>query len=719
MKSCFLEEIQDKSDSGLRSILYAQTKVRLVVALPVMLFDMILMFAVTNGVSPWFLGLSAIYCLYATSPLKLALHCSHSPLAFFLIATAIIDPIVCTLWIILTRGYGSLIAGFYLFTTLGFGFRTGRPLMHLCQAASIAGFTIVYLYDPFWHKTPIIWLAILVPLVIVPLYASKLITTLREARAVAERESRGKSDLLAKVSHELRTPLTGIVVAAELLAEEFPAPRILRRTDTILTLSDNLLCEINDLLDQSKFDSQTPALRLSRVNINEHLTKLCRTFEMMAAKKGLAFRLDIDNEIHDAVKTDAHYLDRILLNLVGNAIKFTESGSIRVSIDLQHKTETDYRLYFGISDTGIGIPDTFRSQIFQAFSQVEIGSERRYGGTGLGLALSKRIIGAMGGELQYSSVPGQGSRFWFELSVPRLAPPARIPAQSQPKQQFVTGKRILVAEDNRTNLMLLQELLEIDHHEVTICTSGIEALELLSREVFDVLLLDYNLGDMDGVRVLQTYRFGRAHASPAIFLTADATAQTATRLFEAGSAAILYKPITLAFIRKALLDLDAMMTTTEQSSGSSVKEMPDAIPTRAVRPTLTVVPVNALDEEILNELKEVSSRPEFLPELLAQAELDIRNSCQRLLDAFANRSYVSIRDTAHALKGVCVNIGAMRLVAVAGNLMNIPSDELERFRDRLTADLRDTFNMTIQSLNKAIAELSPPLSGHASSLQVD
>jgi len=724
MKSYFVEGIYDKSDAGLRSILYAQTKVRLVVALPVMLIDMILLFTVADGVSPWFIALSAMYCLYALAPFKVAPRCSHSTLAYLLIATAVLDPIVCTAWIILTRGYGSLIAGFYLFTTLGFGFRTGRPLMHLCQAVSIIGFVLAFAYDPFWHRAPIVWLAILIPLVVVPMYAAKLITTLREARvqaeearALAEQESRGKSDLLAKVSHELRTPLTGIVAAAELLGEEFPEPRVLRRTSTILTLSDSLLCEINDLLDQSKFDSKNPVVNPSRLDLREQVAQLCRTFETMASKKGLSFRLDIDTEITDAVETDAHFLDRILLNLVGNAIKFTDKGGVRVAIDLLHQTDDAYRLYFSISDTGIGIPESFRGQMFQAFSQVERGTERLYGGTGLGLALSKRIVGLLGGDLQYSSIPDQGSRFWFELTLPRLAKPELLAPQAQ-QRKFLTHKRILVAEDNRTNLMLLQELLEIDHHEVITCSSGIEALELLSREVFDVLLLDYNLGDMDGVRVLQTYRFGRVHTSPAIFLTADATTHTATRLLDAGSSAILYKPITLASIRRALVELNLAGAENVVLPGKP-EEVSETSPARLTRPALSVVPISALDEDILNELKEVSVRPEFLPELLRQAEQDIQRSCQQLLDALAGRNYVSIRDTAHALKGVSVNIGAMRLVAVAGNMMNIPSDEFERSGEKLAADLRDALNMTIQSLHKTIAELSPASAGNTGSLHVD
>jgi two-component system, sensor histidine kinase RpfC len=709
-----IEGVNDRTESGLRTILLAQAKVRLYVAFPVIFSDLVLFFVTPGGIPIWFILLTAGYCAYALSPSWLIRNGSYSSLKALLIATAITDPFVLSIWIALTGEYGSLIAGFYLFTTLGFGFRTGRPLMHLCQVASIVGFCVVLASDPYWQQHAVVWVALLVPLIVVPMYAGVLIKVLREAREHAEQESRAKSELLAKVSHELRTPLTGIVASAELLAAETSDSLVARRTETILMLSDNLLCEINDLLDQARYEAKTVALSRAPVNLNQKIEMLRTTFETMTAKKGLAFSADIDPRISDLVETDTHHLDRILLNLAGNGIKFTESGAVRLAVDLLEETATAYRLRFSVTDTGIGIPEEFRAKIFEPFSQVDQGARRRYGGTGLGLALSKKIIELMGGDLQFESTLGKGSRFWFELTLDRASAPAPL-ASSELKPTIVSAKRILVAEDNVTNLMLLEELLKIDRHIVTTCDSGMAALEALGKQDFDILLLDYNLGDMDGVRVLQTYRFGRLHPAPALFLTADATIQTATRLKEAGGAGVLYKPINLSGIRKALGQIIFPV-----DGGVPLHSAP--VSSEAVKPTrpaLTVVRINPLDEDVIEDLKAASTRPDFLPMLFAHAESDITRCCQELLEALDGRSYASIRSSAHALKGVSANVGAVRLATLASTLMRLSSEELDVACDRLAADLRESSQATLIALRHTIAELSPASLGNAGSLHLD
>jgi two-component system, sensor histidine kinase RpfC len=710
----FIDGIHDKTRAGLQTILLSQAKVRVYVALPVILCDLILFLITPGGIHGWFIALTAGYCAYALSPYWTIRNGSFASLKILLIATAISDPLVLSIWIAMTGVYGSLIAGFYLFTTLGFGFRTGRPLMHLCQITSIIGFCVVLAGNSFWQEHAVIWTALLIPLLVVPLYAGLLIKVLREAREHAEQESRAKSDLLAKVSHELRTPLTGIVASAELLAAESNDRVVTRRTDTILKLSDTLLCEINDLLDEAKYDAQSIELSSKPVDLHQKIAMLRTTFETMAAKKGLTFRAETDPAVHDLVNSDTHHLDRILLNLAGNAVKFTEKGSVKLAIDLVEETQSHYRLRFSVTDTGIGIPEAFHAKIFEPFSQVDQGESRRYGGTGLGLALSKKIISLMGGDLRFESTLGKGSRFWFELTLGR-AGPAVAAVVEEIRPGFLSARRILVAEDNLTNLLLLEELLKIDRHEVTTCDSGMAALELLATQEFDVLLLDYNLGDMDGVRVLQTYRFGRLNPAPALFLTADATMQTATRLKDAGGAGVLYKPINLAGIRKALAQIE-VRTPAAGAEQAAVVATEAAKPSR---PALTVVPINALDESILDELKAASTRPDFLPMLLAHAESDITRSCQQLQEALADHSYASIRSAAHALKGVSANVGAVRLATLASTLMRMSSDELDTSSDKLGADIRESSQAAIHALKKVIGEHAPALAGNTGSLHLD
>jgi len=707
-----VEDVQDKTKPGLRAILFAQARLRLCVAIPVIVTDLVLYLSTPGGIPFWFLGLMAGYCAYALSPYWLIARSNYASLQRLLLATAVLDPLVLSVWIALTDVFGALIAGFYLFTTLGFGFRTGRALMHVCQAASIVGFTLVLGVDAYWRQNVVIWAAVLIPLIVVPMYAGVLIKNLRQSREHAEKQSRAKSELLAKVSHELRTPLTGIVASAELLAVETTDTAVVHRTKTILALSDNLLCEINDLLDEAKFDARSVALNYVAVDLGEQIETLRTAFETMTARKGLAFLVEMDPAITDSVEIDKHHLDRVMLNLTSNAIKFTEAGNVRLTIELLEQTAVDYRIRFSIVDTGIGIPESFRAKIFEPFAQVDQGANRRYGGTGLGLALSKKIIDAMGGNLQFASTLGSGSRFWFELNL-RRATPAAAPVQ-EGRGTIVRGKRILVADDNASNLILLKEMLEIDQHEITTCASGATALDVLVKREFDLLLLDYNLGDMDGVRVLQTYRFGRLHPIPALFLTADATLQTATRLQEAGGAGILYKPVSLAGIREALMRIEWSAAVPAQSTGASPLEG-----VRPARPALTVVPNNPINANVIHGLRKINTRSDFLPRLLTQAESDIAHCCQQLLDALDSSNYAAIRLAAHALKGVSANVGAIRLVALTSSLMNMSSDEVSQARDRLAADIRESAHATSAALKKIVADGGLVSVKDAGSLQFD
>ena len=611
--------------------------------------------------------------------------------------------------------YGSLIVGFFLFSILGYGFRTGRPLMYLCQIVSMIGFSIVLALNQYWQQHVVVWVALQIALLIVPIYAGFLIRDLRKARELAEQQSRAKSDLLAKVSHELRTPLTGIVAATELLANESRDPLVERRTETILTLSSTLLQEINDLLDEAKYESNSFTLEPSPIQLARHFDSLRSTFEPLAAKKGLSFRTRVDPCIIDAVVTDEHHLGRILTNLAGNAVKFTERGVIDVGVDLLDQTSTTYAVRFSVTDTGIGIPPAFRERIFQPFMQAEEGSNRRYGGTGLGLALSKKIVAFVGGDLTYESTLGAGSRFWFDLVLPRSAVVAESGAGHP--ETVVARKRILLVEDNPTNQLLIEELLKIDEHEITTCSNGISALEMLAECEFDLLLLDYNLGDMDGVRLLQTYQFGRPNPAPVIFLTADATAQTAARLKNAGGREILYKPVSLATLRRTLAAIEFPADRALAGTGESTAGVQNA--PRTARPALKVVPASPLDQSVIDELRDLHHNPAFVPKLLAQAASDIARSCEDLLAAFATRQYVAVPGTAHALKGVCANVGAVRLSALASTLMSMSSEDLDDVRDRLQADIRETMRATLVAIGEMATLENGPSNPRGTALELD
>ena len=696
-----VEGIADKSESALRHILKAQATLRILVAVPVIIVETILYLGSPASVAARLVVLSILYCVYILA-LRVLVHFPQIVSSrALLVATAVLDPLALTAWLVVTGEYGGLIVGFYLFTILGFGFRTGRPLMYLCQLTAVAGFLLVCLGVPYWQEHLTTFLALLIPLLVVPMYAGMLIKSLRESRELAERESKAKSELLAKVRHELRTPLAGIISATELMAGEATQEVVRRRADTILSLSGKLLREINDLLDEAKLDAGATRLELAPVDIKAQVDLVHAALAEIAVKKGIDFQIRVDPAIVDRVQTDAHHLGRVLLNLSGNAVKFTDQGHVRLTVDLVRMEESRYVLRFGVSDTGIGIPDAFKDRMFQPFSQGQ-GTHQKYGGTGLGLVIARQIVELMGGVLRFESEIGRGSLFWFEVSMGRCLAIAGVDATDALHDGSIsTPKRILVAEDNETNLILLRELLEIDGHVVTTCSSGTEALEILAERDFDLILLDYNLGDMDGVRVLQTWHFGHARTTPALFLTADTTQQTAQRISECtNGSSVLYKPVTLLKLRKALSAIEACAPGVAEKAEISQEIMYSAA--RQAKPALTSVAVTALDAEIIAELKTVSHRAEFFPSLLREAEHDMVRCVQHILEALEKRQHGAVRDAAHALKGVSGSVGAVRVYALASSLMATPGDDLDRSAERWAADVSEALRITIAALRREI-----------------
>ena len=696
-----VEGATDRSEAGLRAILVTQSKVRIGIAVPVVIIEAMLYLTSPESVAVRLVVLTACYCLYVLMVQLLIRYRSSLGARELLVATAVLDPLALSAWLAVTGEYGSLIVGFYLFTILGFGFRTGRALMYLCQLTAVASFLLVFLSVPYWQGNLTLFIALMLPLVVVPIYSGGLLKTLRKARVHAEQESKAKSELLAMVSHELRTPLAGIVSATELIAAEPGKQEVARLTGTILTLSNELLHEINDLLDEAKFGSRAAQLDKHPTDLTRELDLVRDALEATASAKGIGFQTILDPRISDWVETDAHHLARVLLNLAGNAVKFTDSGKVDVRIDLVEATGATYRLRFSVTDSGIGIPESFHAKLFEPFVQVHQGAARRYGGTGLGLALSRQIVELMAGELCVDSKPGRGSCFWFEVDLLRCAPllPVSIRLSDSPLTDRVTHRRILVAEDNETNLLLLRELLETDGHAVTTCNSGMAALDLLIDQEFDLLLLDYNLGDMDGVRVLQTWRLGSTRVVPVLFLTADTTRVTAARLHDAGGQGVLYKPITLAKLRLAIEQVGAPLGAL---SAINIGETPRMEAPRPLRPTLAAVAINPLDADVIEELKSVSPRAEFFPALLREASVDIERCAAQIRDALAAHDHVAVRDGAHALKGVSANIGALRCLALANRLMTASRADLDEFAERTSADLGDAVQITLTALEREI-----------------
>ncbi|HVK53887.1 MAG TPA: ATP-binding protein [Burkholderiales bacterium] len=674
----------------------AQAAVRLKVGLPMMAIwaATLWYWGIPSGpgwlVAAWTVGVSHV--LYAFIAFFLAKHLRPFSAEQLAVGTAILDPMMLSGWISMMDEAAGLYICFYLFTILGFGFRIGPRLMRICQISSMVSLAVVIAVAPVWRQHPILGLSFLMILFVVPLYASGLLKKLHEARVHAEHESKAKSQLLAKVSHELRTPLSGVVAAAQLISAETEDDRIAKRAETITSLSRDLLREINDLLDAAKYEAKALVLESALFDLNDVMERVRLTLASTAAAKSIRFEATIDDAVQDRIQGDSHYLSRVLINLAGNAVKFTEKGKVEVTAKLLEEQADSYRIRFSVQDTGIGIAPELHQQIFEPFFQASAGTTRQYGGTGLGMSISREIIALMGGEIRVESELGKGSLFYFDLKLPKVSK-ARLEVISTPSIQAVYGKRVLVADDNATNVTLLKELLERDKHEVTVAYSGEEALDYLNSGEYDVIFLDYNMGDIDGAKVLQIYRFGKLEPAPTYFLTADVTEGTAETLRESGAVGVLHKPISTDGLRQAI----AQVCERDSGVASPSQQKPAQAPLKAVS-------IQYLDHSVIDDLRAMSDRPEFLGHVLSDAADDIERNCNNLIKALLADDIKQVHDTAHALKGVSASVGAARLASLAGKLMRVDRWELKQTSDRWKTDIAEAKNQSLSAIRNIIPD---------------
>lgn len=656
-------------------------------------------------------GLSVIYTLYNLTAWYMARYQRLLPMRDQVLFTAIFDPIMLSAWLFLMGRASILFTSFYLFTILGFGFRIGILPMRICQAVAIAGFGLVALYSPVWQDETMAAVSHSVVLLIVPLYASTLIRNLHAARNHAESESKAKSQLLANVSHELRTPLTGIVSSAQLIAAEHHDPSILERVTAILDLSAALDGEIKQLLDLSKMQSGTGQSEMTTFRLDAVTRHLRIALEPIALRKGIALDIVYDDGIVAPILGYEHELTSVLMNLAGNAVKFTDKGRVTVTVSLIHDRSGEYVVSFRVSDTGIGIPQEHLDKIFEPFYQVETGSKRKYGGTGLGTSIAYEHVRRMGGNLQVDSRAGEGSVFWFELRLKKSSHEvAAVPEPARDLPEPVSRRRILIADDHPVNLRLLQEMLLKDGHDVEAVHSGVEALECLAANDYDAIFLDFNMTDMDGAQVFQIYRFGKVKTAPTFFITADTSETTQRKLLAVGAGGVIHKPITFHKLRSALVADPADYPLTIGDAEQATPKQKESQPVLDVRSQLKIVPVEYISMDAIENLLEINSSRQFLEAMLGDAISDIDKLVEQLTRSAAAEDIEAIRHEAHSLKGVSLSVGAVRLASTAGRLMGLSAQELRATRHQWLREAQELAVESVKSLN-AILENRIALDG--------
>ncbi|MEX1168343.1 MAG: ATP-binding protein [Hydrogenophaga sp.] len=523
------------------------------------------------------------------------------------------------------------------------------------------------------------------------------------ARDEAEAANRGKSIFLANMSHEIRTPFQGLLGMLNLLND---ASLNSQQRDYLQTAQDSalhLLGVLNDILDVSTMESGTMKLSVAPVNLPTVVQEVDGLMQVAARDKGLSLNMYAAPDLPQWVMADATRLRQIMFNLINNAIKFTSKGG--VIAELTVGTNGASSVLFSVRDTGMGMDKETVQRLFTRFYQADNSLRRRIGGTGLGLEISRNLAHMMGGDIAVQSTPGQGSVFTVSLELDETGAPT---AESTTSSTLGLGRtlRVLVAEDHPINLKYMSILLDKMGHEAVFCENGQEALQLLERESFDVVLLDYHMPVLDGLATTEAIRASTGPQADIkiILVTADVVNDTRKRAREVGVDEFASKPLQSEDLQRAmarcgLLDTGtsplASITGTLHTGHAPLSsyDLPARLP-ELVQPSSTYINGESF-KEILSMMPS-----DALGELLSTVFEPPEGSVHTLVQAIATSDRSAIGHHAHRLKGVSMLMGFQALVTISSRIEHLAMQTEEPISEDLVQQLVSDAGETQQAIHR-------------------
>jgi len=597
-------------------------------------------------------------------------------------------------------GMGEPLAWMYvvvMWVTVGNGLRYGTGYLYLAVAMGVLSFGTTVLITPYWRENIRLGVGLVIGLLAVPLYLSGLLRQLTSATKEAQRANEAKSRFLANMSHEFRTPLNGLSGMTELLSTTKLDAEQRECVGTIQASARSLLSLVEEVLDISAIEAGKVRIDKSEFSLRETVDQIGLILQPQARSKSIGYHVEIAGDVPDNLTGDVGHLRQILLNLAGNAVKFTELGRIDIRVRLLKVESGLIWLSFDIVDTGIGVPMSMRSRLFDAFEQADVGLARRYEGTGLGTTIAKGLVESMGGSIGYQENPPRGSRFWFDLPFEAsgsssAAADVEMPEMPSAELQQagnviafadpflrhrarVRGMRILVADDHEANRMVLQRMLQKAGHRA-ICVDGAEAvLDALAESEFDAVIVDLHMPGMSGLDMLKQLRVMQAGGprTPVVVLSADVTPESIQRCEQAGAHTFLAKPV----VAIRLLD-----TLTDIATDGKLRGTNETVP----RPAAVASTEGVLDPSVLDELAGLGMGDGFEREFISQCLNDAEGCLGGMQVAGETEHWERLREHAHAIKGVASNLGLVRLANLGGELMQMAEWQMRsEWRQRLMA----------------------------------